>query len=203
MTRAGSAPRTLFITIDPPYPATSGAPLRNWQNISHARACGPVAVVSIGHDGATRAELPGVAHYRHITLTRSIESVVRGFPYIGGAAADVVATAVGEAVEAFSPTVTVFENVWLEGVSRLVRDDGRRLVYDAHNVYGADADELNHDGSAIRLLEQLAVTNVDDLWVCSDEDAKRMRLEYSIDAPLHVIPNGEDAGAVRAALIEP
>jgi polysaccharide biosynthesis protein PslH len=188
-----AVPRTLFITVETPYPPASGAPLRNWQNISLAAAAGPVAVLSIGHDEVTATELPGVEVYRHITLPRDLVSGVRGFPRISGVAAKAVVRAVTAMVAAFGPTVTVFENVWLDEVAPLVRAPGRQLIYDAHNVYVAVAEELELDVAAVWELEREAVRNVDALWVCSNEDAARMRSEYpTATAAIAVIPNGID-----------
>jgi glycosyltransferase involved in cell wall biosynthesis len=184
--------RTLFVTVDPPYPATSGAPLRNWQNIRLAAEAGPVAVLSFGHDEAPLMELPGVAAYRHIVLPRSVENGTRGFPSLTGAAAEIAGRAVAETSEAFAPAVVVLENIWIEGIERLVGGPGCRLVYDAHNVYVAVAEELELDAAAVRTRETVAVTSIDDLWVCSEEDADRIRGEYPFSAPIHVVPNGID-----------
>jgi len=188
-----SAPlRTLFITVDAPYPPASGAPLRNWQNVRLAAAAGPVAVLSLGYDEAASTELPGVALYRHVTLLRGVESGVRGFPSIGGSAAKRVVAALAELIGAFVPAIAVLENVWIEGVDLLLRGPGCRLIYDAHNAYADLAEELNLDVTAVRVLEAQALASIDDLWVCSEEDAERLRREYAPRAPLHVIPNGID-----------
>jgi len=184
--------RSLFITVDPPYPATSGAPLRNWQNVRLAAEAGPVAVLSFGHDEASLTELPGVALYRHITLPRSVENAARGFPRLSGAAAEIAGRAVAEMCEVFAPAIVVLENVWIDGIERLVGGPGCRLVYDAHNVYVDLAKELHLDASAVRTREAVAVACIDDLWVCSEEDAERMRREYPFSAPIHVVPNGID-----------
>jgi glycosyltransferase involved in cell wall biosynthesis len=188
-----SAPlRTLFITVDAPYPPASGAPLRNWQNVRLAAAAGPVAVLSLGYDEISLTELPGVAVYRHVTLRRGVEGGVRGFPSIAGSAAKYVGGALAELIETFAPAIAVLENVWIEGVDQLVRGSGCRLVYDAHNAYGDLAEELNLDVAAVRALEAEALAGIDDLWVCSEDDAERLRREYAPRVPLHVIPNGID-----------
>ena len=184
--------RTLFITVDPPYPPASGAPLRNWQNVRLAATAGPVAVLSLGYDETALTELPGVALYRHVTLLRGVEGGVRGFPWIGGSAAKRVATAVAELIGTFAPTIAVLENVWIEGIDLLLRGPGCRLVYDTHNAYGDLAEELNLDVASVRALEAEALASIDDLWVCSEEDAERLCREYAPRAPLHVIPNGID-----------
>lgn len=189
--------RTLFITVDAPYPPASGAPLRNWQNVCLAAAAGPVAVLSVGYDEASLTELPGVAVYRHVTLPRGAESGVRGFPSIGGPAAKDVAGAVAELIEAFAPAIVVRENVWIEGIAPLVRGPGCRFVYDAHNAYGDLAEELNLDVAAVRALEAAALANIDDLWVCSEDDAERLRREYAPRVPISVIPNGIDTDYYR------
>jgi glycosyltransferase involved in cell wall biosynthesis len=187
-------PRTLFITVDAPFPPSSGAPLRNWQNICAAASAGPVAVLSIGHDETKVTGLPGVTAYAHVTLPRTAEPGVRGFPRITGIAAKVVTRAASAMIASFSPSVTVLENIWIDGVAPLARMHGRRLIYDAHNVYAALAGELHLNTVAVRKLEWTAVMNVDDLWVCSEEDARRMRHAYPIGSPVHVIPNGVDTG---------
>ena len=46
-----SAMRTLFVTVDPAFPPTSGAELRSWQNVKAASELGPVLLLSIGRPG--------------------------------------------------------------------------------------------------------------------------------------------------------
>jgi glycosyltransferase involved in cell wall biosynthesis len=184
--------RTLFITVDAPYPPTSGAPLRNWQNICLAAAAGPVAVLSFGYDDVALTALPGVARYRHVTLLRGTDSGVRGFPLIHGSVAKRVAAEVAELMDTFAPTIAVLENVWIENIDGLVRSPRCRLVYDAHNAYGDLAQELNLDVAAVRAIEAQALASIDELWVCSEDDAERLCREYAACMPMHVIPNGID-----------
>ena len=184
--------RTLFVTVMPPYPATSGAPLRNWQNIQLAAATGPVAVLSISGEPANRTELPGVVAYRHVTIPREIAGSVRGFPHLTGTAATVIGRAVSAMCREFGPSVIVLENVWIDRIMPIARAAGAPLVFDAHNVYVALAEQLEQDVAAVRALEATAVASADVLWVCSDDDAERMRTEYATLAPLRVVPNGID-----------
>jgi glycosyltransferase involved in cell wall biosynthesis len=184
--------RTLFITVDPPYPATSGAPLRNWQNVSLAAAAGPVAVLSIGYGEPGTLGLPGVAEHRHLMLQRGAEGSVRGFPSITGPAAEAVVRAAAETIATFGPAVVVLENVWIEGIAAVARGSAQRLVYDAHNVYADVAQELGLDANAVRALESAVLRAVDALWVCSENDADRIRGTYPFAAPLQVVPNGID-----------
>jgi glycosyltransferase involved in cell wall biosynthesis len=198
--------RSLFITVDPPYPATSGAPLRNWQNVSIAAAAGPVAVLSIGYDEPASMELPGVAEHRHVKIGRGSERGVRGFPSITGAAAEIAVRAAAEMIATFGPAVTILENVWIDGIDAVARGSERRLAYDAHNVYADLAAELQLDTDAVRALESVAVSAVDALWVCSENDAQRVRDDYPLAAPLRVVPNGIDTNyysRIRARGLRP
>ena len=65
------ATTTLFVTAEPPFPPTSGVPLRNWQNVAAAARLGDVAVVSVGHDAAAIGALPGVRVWEHVVVPRS------------------------------------------------------------------------------------------------------------------------------------
>lgn len=52
--------RTLFITLDLPYPPRAGAPLRNWQNINLMKQYGDVAVLSIFKGQPPEKPYPGL-----------------------------------------------------------------------------------------------------------------------------------------------
>lgn len=184
--------RTLFITIDPPYPATSGAPLRNWQNVCLASERGPVAVVSIGHDPPALEQMPNVETWRHVVVPRTATQVQRGYPIVAGDAAALVRPVVESVVRTFDPAVTVLENFWLEDPPGETSAGDRRLVLDTHNVYVSVAEELGLDTAYVRERERAALAGSDEIWVCSADDAVRIDREYAGHGPLHVIPNGID-----------
>lgn len=194
--------RSLFITVDPPYPATSGAPLRNWQNISLARALGSVAVLSVGYDPARTLALPGVASYEHLTLTRDRVTTVRGFPALTGAAAEAIVTAAVRMAGIFRPDVCIVENVWIADLVPFLRAWGP-VILDLHNAYAAVGTEMRFDVPAIRLLEGNAIAEADRLWLCSADDAHRIRSTYPAAPPISIIPNGVDIAAYASVRARP
>jgi glycosyltransferase involved in cell wall biosynthesis len=187
--------RTLFITADSPFPASSGAPLRNWQNVTLAAEMGPVAVVSIGHGDPEVDRLPNVACWEHVKVDRTAPIAPRGYPMLGGAPLDAILAGIEDVRTRFAPTIVMFENLWLERLPPRLRAGGERIVFDSHNVYAAVAEELDLGVDAVRRLERTAVEAADELWVCSTDDAQRMRSEYALERPIHVVPNGIDADA--------
>jgi glycosyltransferase involved in cell wall biosynthesis len=190
--------RTLFITIDPPYPATSGAPLRNWQNVCLASALGPVAVLSIGHDPSALERMPNVAVWEHVVIPRIASVVPRGYPIVSGGAAALVRPILEQIVRRFDPAVTVLENFWLDDPPASLGAEGRRLILDTHNVYSCVAEELGLDTRYVRERERHAIGGVDEVWTCSTDDAARIVAEYGVAEPPRAIPNGIDVGYYAA-----
>lgn len=187
--------RTLFVTVDPPYPPASGAPLRNWQNISLASEAGATAVVSVGYAPAPSASMPKVGRWQHVVVRRTPEPGPRGYPVLTGEAAAAACAALEGFARSFAPDVVVFENIRIAGAVDAVRDIAARIVLDSHNVYLALAAELRLDVAYVRTAERAALEEVDEIWVCSTEDAERIRRAYAPRAAVRVVPNGVDVAS--------
>jgi glycosyltransferase involved in cell wall biosynthesis len=123
-----------------------------------------------------------------------------------------VAGEIASILESFNPQIVVIEGVSLYRYIEIVRRFDSRIVLDCHNceaiLYQEIADSLHGDHLPARLIrkllptrtkliEQKAVQSVDQIWVCSDDDAALMKRLYGIATPVYVVPNGVDVGAYR------
>ena len=208
-----------------PDKPTSGAALRNWQNIRGLAQLGPVDVVSVGEeDRAERVECvrewatfsirqrswwertktrcglmrPGV--YRGIDLLH-LRSVTRWVSNHGGAC---------------GYDVAVIEGLSLASYIRELKGLSRQVVFDAHNVesvfHSAAVSAMSDRPEGIvrrarswlsrRLMEEAerrAVLGADVVWACSDHDAREIESAYRTPSPVTVVPNAVDVDAYRRA----
>ena len=108
----------------------------------------------------------------------------------------------------FKPQIAVIEGLWVYRYIDVLRQFPCRIVLDCHNVEAvvfkeiADAitgDELparlarNLLPARTKMIEEKVVHTVDQIWVCSENDARLMRELYGVSAGVHVVPkNGVD-----------
>src|SRR5262249_15243250 len=116
----------------------------------------------------------------------------------------------------FKPEVVVIEGSFLYRYIDVARRLDSRVILDCHNVeaalYREIADSAHGDDLPARLIrellpartkliEQKAVESVDQVWVCSEEDAALMKRLYRTSAPVHVVPNGVDVPSYAPACL--
>ena len=117
---------------------------------------------------------------------------------------DAAATEVSKLVDSFKPHLIVLEGLWLHRYIPLLKRHGCRLVLDLHAVeaamFGEIADSTHGDDlkskllrkvlpERVKLIERQAVNAVDQIWVCSQQDARLMEQVHRPFAPIHVVPN--------------
>jgi glycosyltransferase involved in cell wall biosynthesis len=202
---AGRAPRSLFLTLDPAWPAVSGVDLRNWQNATAAATLGSVALASV----TAAVETPPSAVAIYSLTARPEGSVWRQAPTL--AQADLLVPteaddALRRAIADFVPDTLVVEHPALVDLALASRDraPAMRIVVDLHNIESvSDARTASTHafvnprrwraaraarGSA-RAERRIAAV-ADAVWVCSREEEARLRSLAGAVPPVHVVPNG-------------
>lgn len=105
----------------------------------------------------------------------------------------------------FQPHLVIFEELWLYRYLKRVKRYGCHTIYDAHNVEACLRQEMHKSlqGQELKatvesrlLLRQVKsiecdfVRQVDQLWVCSENDANLFQKLYGTGLPIHVVANG-------------
>jgi glycosyltransferase involved in cell wall biosynthesis len=195
-----------------PWPPQSGVDLRNWQNVKALADAGGVAVLGLGRETAT-PEHPGIEVWR-ATSDRSLDAPPESLPAEmlrllrdpAGHPSDrwfseVTAAELRELVAEARPDVVVLAHVFLHRYIAAVRELGCRVVLDAHNLEaplqqelaGTRDDPLSATfAKRASLVEEAAFGSVDQVWVCSEADARRAGELYPSSAPVAVVPNTID-----------
>jgi glycosyltransferase involved in cell wall biosynthesis len=106
-----------------------------------------------------------------------------------------------EMVARVEPDVVVIEHLWLHRYIPRLKELGCRVVLDAHNLEGPLHEEVasgrNDPFSAMfakraAAIEAAALETVDQVWACSEDDARRIGELYPSAAPVIVVPNTID-----------
>lgn len=111
-----------------------------------------------------------------------------------------------EALQDFQPDVVVLDQVWLRRYLPALKDGAHALVLNTQNAEAAllaGMSTRREQGEAppliVRLLPQrtaaleaAAVAAVDQVWVCSEDDARVMRESYADCGEIVVVPNAID-----------
>jgi polysaccharide biosynthesis protein PslH len=112
-----------------------------------------------------------------------------------------------EILDEFQPDVVIFEEIWLYSYLQQVKQRDCTVILDAHNVeaslfqqiYAAKQSQSlpSKVDTGVRLaliesIERNFVRQVDQVWVCSEQDANLFAETTPKSAPMHVIPNGVD-----------
>lgn len=213
--------RSLIICRFRPDCCSSGAGIRNSQNIRALGRMGPVDVFSINENEENVGPLDGIREWRHFKLTskrsantRSIRTRLSGLFHSGTRKYFVtdIRQWLDERVSAHAYDLVVFEELAVTAYMTICRGRVATMVYDAHNVEAVLREEistaryLKEDKQSLwrgfrKRLEDWklfqaecnAVTLSDKVWTCSAKDAELIRRIYGHDAT--VVPNGVDVGA--------
>lgn len=206
--------RTLFITKNVPHPPIGGVALRNWQNMNIMMKYGPVAVFSVSTWTPKHTSVPGITLWKHcnVALQRSFWEILerrfwwlrrRGHPEADWGYAHQAAQELDKVLREFQPELVIFEEVWLYRYLPVVKRHKCRIILDEHNVE-ADIFEQKYSSvesfrsqlkvklqlPQIQSLEKDFVNQVDQVWVCSDEDMSLLQQLYGEQTPSYVVPNG-------------
>jgi polysaccharide biosynthesis protein PslH len=221
--------RTLVIAEGLPYPPLVGKDLRNWQNICGLSSISQVGVFGIcSNDSRLQNHPPRrLEFWRSSTdpaLTwpppKHVLAAAQAWPLhpLGHPSdlcySDEAAGQIADIMAAFSPHVVVVESLSLHRYIDILKQFRCRIVLDCHNVdaalYQEIADAAAGDEVPTRLvrkllpsrtktIEQKAVQAVDQIWVCSHNDARLMQDLYGVSKQVRVVPNGIDVLRYEAA----
>jgi glycosyltransferase involved in cell wall biosynthesis len=213
--------RTLVIAPTLPYPASNGGDLRNWQNVAGLSRISAVGVFGLRSNDPNCAKNPPqrLEFWRSSTdlmltdpgpnqplAARAWVLDPFGHPsdlYYSGTAASQLA----DLMVSFKPDIVIIEGLWLHRYIATVRRFHCRVVLDCHNVEAALIQEIANatEGNELparlirkflpsrtKMIEQPAVQAVDQIWVCSDNDAQLMKKLYGETTVSCVVPNAVD-----------
>ncbi|HBB35338.1 MAG TPA: glycosyl transferase family 1 [Cyanobacteria bacterium UBA8803] len=163
--------------------------------------------------------LPGVKiwHNYDIGSLRQQRSLIRkirdrlwwlqpySHPWVNQLYGDSAVRDLKEVLTEFQPQIVVFEELWLYRYFKVVQHYGCRTIYDAHNVEVLLRRDINsliqkpkwHSGIESRLflhqvesIERNFIHQADQIWACSDDDARLLEKLYRPRRSARVIPNG-------------
>ncbi|MGD1948927.1 MAG: glycosyltransferase family 4 protein [Leptolyngbyaceae cyanobacterium] len=210
--------RTLFLVQVKPYPLSGGVSLRNWHNIILLAHQGPVAIFSLYKGGTDSGSLPLSATWEHYDLSAPSRPILEKlqrrfwrFRATGHARADWLytqdaANQLRQRIAIFNPTLIIVEEIWLYRYLPILQQIGCPLILDNHNVEGDENRYQEGDSITYRMLpkvkciEERFIRAVDQVWMCSQEDVRRLHQLYSIkDGTAYVIPNGVNPDYYKTA----
>ncbi len=224
-----STRRTLVVTPNLPYPTFFGVDLRNWQNINGLMNAGLVGVFGLCSNDPRDSKSPhaSLAFWRSSTDSALTYPPPQGQKLAGrawlldplGHPSDlsysrIAAVELAEVISEFRPQIVVLEGLWLHRYIDLLKRSNCRVVLDCHNVEVALSQQIGDSTSGndlqakltreilparVKRIEQQATRAVDQLWVCSNHDARLIKESYEPSAPIQVVPNGVDIGSYAEA----
>lgn len=199
-----------------------GGDHRTWQNVNALSRLGRVGVLGVCSNDARRSAHHGLplAFWETASDPALAQPPPKGVRLEGRAwlhdpvghpsdlfYSESFAAELAARLEAFRPEVVVVEGLWLHGYLEVLRSFGCSIILDCHNVEAELAREVGSAGGADDLesrlvrdviparteaIERSAVDRADQIWVCSEHDADRLRARYRPRAPIVVIPNSVD-----------
>src|SRR5919199_2376817 len=195
--------RTLFIASDIVYPPAGGGRLRTWQNINAMREHGAVGFFSMTWFEWEEITPPGVDFWHYEYISQSVKSPTdlkidrttsSYYSYAAGQKLE-------ESMNQFQPDLVIFAEIWTYLYLPIVKRFQCRIIFDNHNVeidvYRQEmsdkfklASQLEYD--RIKFIEQDFISQPDQTWVCSQEDACLLKKIYGQESKIYVVPNTVD-----------
>ena len=204
--------RSVLIAQRLPWPPQSGADLRNWQNAEALARVGATGFMGLSRE-TDRPPCEGIVEWSvasdrplDVMPEASAAEMIKWLRDPMGHASDNWYSKVAEAelcemVGRVEPDVVVIEHLWLQRYIPRLKELGCTVVLDAHNLEGPLAEEMasgrDDPFSAMfakraAAIEAAALESVDQVWVCSEDDARRIGELYPSAAPVVVVPNTID-----------
>jgi len=213
-------PRILVLSESLPFPTLKGGDLRTWQNVNGLAAVADVGVFGLCSNDRRRHRAPDLPLVCWTTSTDpALTSPPPTGRNLAGRAwlldpdghpsdlffSDGAAGELAGLLARLRPDLVLVEGLWLHAYLDVARAAGCRTVLDCFNVEAAVAREVARTRTGNDLearvvrdvlparteaIERRALAAVEHVWVCSDEDARRMRELYAPAASVTVVPNG-------------
>ena len=205
--------RSFVVATALPLPAYSGGALRTWQNVVALSAAGPVGVFGLRADEPAPPPRDGIevwcssrdpsltepTRFESLDWLRDPDSVPWDRYYSTSALAELEA-----ALEQFRPDVVVLEEIWLYRYIEPLTGRHWRVVLDASALESVMSRELATRSSRVaavvrtaladrsEVIEAVAFTSVDQLWMCSQADIESVRTRLGDSVPIALVPNTID-----------
>ena len=127
---------------------------------------------------------------------------------------ETAASEITDIMSSFEPHIVVIEGLWLYRYIEVLKRFDCRIVLDFHNVEAAVSQEIadathGNDPAArlvrevlptrTKMIEQKVLKAVDQIWLCSDNEARVMKQLYGLSKPVQIIPNGLDVDRYEVA----
>jgi glycosyltransferase involved in cell wall biosynthesis len=219
--------RTLVIAEALPYPTYKGGDLRNWQNVTALANLGEVGVFGLCSNDQRAAQMPpGIALWRCASdpalaypppKDRKLSSRAWLLDSMGHPSdlyySQITAVEIAEMTREFQPDIVVIEGPWLYRYIAEIKRQNCPVILDAHNVetslYQQRAQTANESGLELRLIrdimpartamiERQALHAADQIWACSEIDARLLSELHRPAAPVWVVPNGLNVEAYES-----
>jgi glycosyltransferase involved in cell wall biosynthesis len=210
--------RSFVVAAALPLPANSGGALRTWQNVVALSAAGRVGVFGLRADEPAPPPRDGIeswcssrdpsvtdpTRFASLDWLRDPAAVPWDQYYSARALAELE-----NAIERFRPDVVVLEEIWLYRYIEPLIGRKWRVVLDASTVESVMNRELASRSSRvaavvrtaladrIEAVEAAAFTSVDQVWMCSQTDAEKVRTRLGDAIPIALVPNTIDVESYR------
>ena len=220
--------RTLIIAEDLPYPPLVGKDLRNWQNICGLSRVSRVGVFGLASKDSGQTSMPPRRLEFWRSSNDAALSCLRPQQVVAGRAwplhpqghpsdlyySETAAAEITGIMASFEPHIVVIEGLWLHRYIDILKRFDCRIVLDFHNVEAAVSQEIadatqGTDPAArlvrevlptrTKMIEQKVVKAVDQIWLCSDNEARLMKQLYGLSKAVQIIPNGLDVDSYEVA----
>jgi glycosyltransferase involved in cell wall biosynthesis len=102
----------------------------------------------------------------------------------------------------FQPQVVIFEELWLYRYLDVVKRHGCQVIFDNHNVEASLAEQkhrhltdfksklkANIQLAHLKTIERDFIHQANQVWVCSDDDARLLQKLYGASSNIQTIPN--------------
>lgn len=205
---------TLFLTRGAPYPATTGAPLRMWQNINALATRGPVHVVTYGGDPEPPVTMPVAQRWLNFNSAtypvRKLSGLPRlaklfrprQFPFENDFITAGLNRELRELVDEIKPDVIVLSH-WNDAYPDALKGVSAPVIVDAHNVESSLAEDIDRAKGftsldqrlrqwRFRRRERKLFRHAKSVWVVSQEDARAVASMGKSLPPTVVWPNALD-----------
>lgn len=212
-------PRILVLAESLPYPTVKGGDLRTWQHLNALAACGRAGIFGLCSNDGRRHVAPEVPLACWTASTdpaltspppKNVALAARAWLLDpAGHPSDLLfsdhaARELAGLLAEFRPDAVLVAGLWLHRYLDVVRAAGCRVILDCHNVeaevmraLAATDGRAGLEGRVVRdvlparteAIERRAVGAADQVWVCSEADARLLRERYDVRVPVAVVPN--------------
>lgn len=199
----------------------SGKDIRNRQNINGLMKLGEVGVFGLGSNDNDNCQTPpsGLAFWTSSNFHLMKQELTARAWFMNPAGhpsdmyySDATASELKKLADDFSPHIVIIEGLWLHRYIDALRKRDCRIVLDNYNVEAAVVSEIASTVSEndlparllrgilperTKMIERKAADTVDQVWVCSNNNARLMRKLHGTMTPIHVVPNAVDIDYYR------